>query len=179
MNSINFFADQAQTTLDKFINWSLSYGRVIVMVTELIALLAFLYRFGLDRQLSDLHDSIKQQQTIVAASKPAEDNFRNLQTRLALVKQYIMSSQTSMQYIFAAIDQSKGNVQFTTFNYATTGIHMSLSADSTGGLNAFVARLRDLQFVDTVAIESIQSKESTHLITATLGITFTAQGGGH
>ena len=46
--SINLVKKNEKSSVDKFINWTLSIGRLIVIITEIIAISAFLYRFSLD-----------------------------------------------------------------------------------------------------------------------------------
>ena len=43
----------------QLLTWVLSVGRYVVVFTELIVISAFLYRFGLDRNLTDLRASVK------------------------------------------------------------------------------------------------------------------------
>jgi Tfp pilus assembly protein PilN len=161
MNSINFFAEQGQSILDKIINWSLTWGRAIVMLTELIALLAFLYRFGLDQQLADLNDKITQHELIIKASKNSEDNFRGLQHRLSLIQTYTAVGQTTISSLQQILDTTHGNVQFTLLSLTDNSIHASAISQSTDHLNAFINDLRNLSVVSDITITSIQSKQST------------------
>src|SRR5258706_9366482 len=83
--AINLAKGRGQTFLDRFLNWALSIGRVVVIVTEAVALTAFLYRFNLDRQIIDLHSRINQEQIIVKLLNNNETTFRSLQDRLSLI----------------------------------------------------------------------------------------------
>ncbi|HCS79450.1 TPA: hypothetical protein DIV55_06990, partial [Patescibacteria group bacterium] len=49
----------------RILRWSLIYGRYIIVSTEIIVLLAFIYRFSLDRQITDLNEEIEQKSAIV------------------------------------------------------------------------------------------------------------------
>ena len=46
--------------LGRFLEWALSYGRYIIIGTQIIVLLAFFSRFKLDQELSDLHERIDE-----------------------------------------------------------------------------------------------------------------------
>jgi len=80
--TINLAKKKGTPSLDVFLSWAITGGRFIVILTETIALAAFLYRFSLDRQIVDLHDQISQKQKIVAAFATDEVLYRNLQDRL-------------------------------------------------------------------------------------------------
>ena len=66
--------------------WILSVGRYVVVFTELVVISAFLYRFGLDRMLTDLRGSLKNKQSIITASGDLENSFRLTQAKLTKIK---------------------------------------------------------------------------------------------
>ena len=72
--------------LGQLLTWVLSVGRYVVVFTELIVISAFLYRFGLDRTLTDLRSSIKNKQAIITGFGDLESSFRLIQTKLNTIK---------------------------------------------------------------------------------------------
>lgn len=74
------------TSLGRILAWALSAGRVIVIITELIVIIAFLSRFWFDRTLTDLNEEIKQKSTLINAQKSLETEFRNVQSRIVQAK---------------------------------------------------------------------------------------------
>lgn len=74
-----------KTSFGRFLKWALTAGRWIVIITELIVILAFLSRFKLDRDLTELYEDIKQKQTVIESASDFEDKFRFLQKRLATI----------------------------------------------------------------------------------------------
>jgi len=68
--------------LGKILKWALRGGRHIVIFTELIVILAFISRFKLDRDLTNLGEEVKQKQAIVQASWQFEKEFRLFNNRL-------------------------------------------------------------------------------------------------
>ena len=171
MNSVNFLTDQNQHSIDKFVTWALTYGRTIVMITELIALLAFLYRFTLDAQLSDLHDKITAQQHLVAASQNLETRDRNLQDRLALASSIDTQAATQVQYVFSTLDQAKGNVTFETLTEEGNAIKIQVNTANSASLNAFVQDLRNNTSATDISIDSLQTKGQSQTLEAAITIT--------
>lgn len=72
--------------IGQLFRWVLSVGRYVVVFTELIVISAFLYRFGLDRILTDLHSSIKNKQSVITSFGDLEPNFRLIQAKLTKIK---------------------------------------------------------------------------------------------
>lgn len=73
--------------LGQLFHWVLFAGRYVVVFTELLVISAFLYRFGLDRALTDLRASVKEKQATINAFGDVEAVFRRTQTQLATIKQ--------------------------------------------------------------------------------------------
>lgn len=72
--------------LGKFLVWTLTYARYIIIGTQIIVLLAFFSRFKLDQQLSDLHSEIDQKSNIILALSAIEDNFRSLNDKVSVIE---------------------------------------------------------------------------------------------
>ena len=74
--------DFEKSSFGRVLTWALSAGRVIVITTELIVVIAFLSRFWFDRTLTDLNEEIEQKSKLVQAQKSLETEFRNVQNRI-------------------------------------------------------------------------------------------------
>lgn len=78
--------DLEQRPGGKFLKWSLSWGKKIVVLTELIVVVAFLSRFKLDSDVATLSEEIDRRKTIILASQNFENDFRRLQEKVKKVK---------------------------------------------------------------------------------------------
>lgn len=86
-DSINLLPQKqfAYTTTGRILGWILSTFRIIVIFTELVVMVAFLSRFWLDAQNSDLDEEIQQKTAILKASQEFETRFRSVQKKLVFV----------------------------------------------------------------------------------------------
>lgn len=71
---------------EKFLNFCLTFGRYIIIGTELVVFSCFLARFRLDHRLENLSESIEQKQAVVQSLEGQEEKIRLLQTQLAEIK---------------------------------------------------------------------------------------------
>lgn len=74
------------STLGRVLKWAMGSFRIIVIVTEMVVMGAFLSRFWLDAQNSDLNDSITIKRAQITAQKDFEAKYRDTQKKLAIVK---------------------------------------------------------------------------------------------
>lgn len=70
----------------RFIKWLLSYGRFIVIAVELVVIAAFVARFKLDGDLSDLNQKINNQIPFINSLVSDELLIRRGQAKLAHIK---------------------------------------------------------------------------------------------
>lgn len=156
--SINLLRNEQISVLDKVINWALTVGRLLVILTELIALSAFLYRFSLDRQLIDLHSKIKQEQAIVAILKNNEDKYRNLQDRLSLASSFSISGSVIPKMFQDVIKFAPVDMTFNSFTLSKNGINIDANVQATSSLSSFVNSLTNYPVIKNVVINNIENK---------------------
>lgn len=158
--SINLVKNKQVPLLDKFMNWALTIGRLIVIITEVVAVVAFVYRFSLDEKLVGLHDEIKQQQNIVFALKNDENKYRNLQDRLALTKTFSEKSAISNQAMTNITNPMPDRVRINNLilNKDRENIHIDVT--SVSALADFVDSLKNNPSLKSISIDNIESKPS-------------------
>jgi hypothetical protein len=161
--SINLVADRQISVFDKFINWALTIGRLIIIITELIAIAAFLYRFSLDERLANLHSSIKQKQGIVSALKNDESKYRNLQDRISIAGIF---SDKGIKINKTIVDiENLIPSQINTNNLIFNKDQISLGVDiaSTSSLSDLINSLKNYPGIKSISIDNIENVPSAGL----------------
>lgn len=72
--------------LGRVLKWAMGTFRIIVIVTEMIVMIAFLSRFWLDAQNSDLNDAIATRTAQISNQSDFEKQFRIVQNKLSIFK---------------------------------------------------------------------------------------------
>lgn len=162
--SINLLKKEEQGFLDKFIHWALTIGRFVVILTEGIALAAFLYRFTLDRQLVDLHDGIKQKQAIINVLKNNEITYRSLQERIGIASKLSIEGNTTVQVVNDIISLAPADMSIETLNVTNDRVRIEAKATSVGSLSQFTEKLRSYKEIQTVSLDKIENKTSNAII---------------
>ena len=75
---------EEQPTGEKIFIWLVGVGRVLIIVTEMTAILVWLSRFRLDYQITTLQENIEENAALVQSSARFEETFRDYQHRLLL-----------------------------------------------------------------------------------------------
>lgn len=169
--SINLIKGQNKGFWDKFIKWALGFGRLIVIVTELIALGTFLYRFSLDRELIDLHDKISQKQAIVKLLKNDEDKYRNLQNRLKIASKLSATGLRINELFNDIVSFAPEGFVFTNIVLSEDYVKIEAKIQSVTSLATFVKTLKNHPKINSVSLDKIENKMSS--ATIAVGITAT------
>ena len=166
--SINLLSTTQKSFFEQFINWALTIGRIVVIVTELIALGAFLYRFSLDQQLIDLHSRIKQEQAIVSYLKDSEATYRNLQDRLAVASKFGNYGASRVKIFDDIIGFAPSGIIFNDFSLNDNQVRINAEVLSIDALSSFVNSVKKYYLADQVIIEKIQNRPSNGIIAVTI-----------
>src|SRR3990167_8384915 len=151
--SLNLLKDREEKFFDIFISWALTIGRLVVILTEIIALSAFIYRFTLDRQLIDLHSQIKQKGIIVSFLKNKEDTYRDLQGRLSITSAFSDSANRKVKILEDIIENR---------------ISVDANFQFISSLKSFVDSLKTYQNVESISINKIDNRLSSAVITVNI-----------
>ncbi len=168
--SVNLVKGRKPHFIDQFIGWALTVGRALVILTETIALSAFLYRFGLDRQIIDLHDKITQDQNIVRFLQNDETKFRNLQNRLQIAQVAMQQENQTIQIYQDILHFVPADMTMQTFTYSSTNIVIQANTKSIASIATFTNDLKHYTNISSVSLDKIDNNTQT----GTIDISITA-----
>jgi len=161
---INLLPNRDDTLLNQFLSWSLSVGRLLVIITETLALSVFLYRFSLDMKIVDLHDKIKTERIIVNNFKDGEVIYRNLQSTLATARQYESDDDHVVTVVKDVIGLGKNKITFINVTATQDAVDIQAQAQSAGLLSLFTQALKSYPEVTGITINRVESKTSSSVV---------------
>lgn len=167
--SINLLSKR-ESKSDTILKWALTTGRFIIIVTETIALAAFAYRFTLDRQIIDLHDKIKQNQSIISFYSADEERYRTLQTKLQTLSTLDSQSTEVTGRIDDIIEIARGKVVLESLTMGPNSVKISANTRTITLMNSFVDSLKKYPGTAGITITQIENKTDTGVINIALEV---------
>lgn len=137
------------------LNWAISYGRYIMIGTEIIVLLAFISRFSLDRKLTDLREEIAQKQIILEANQDFEKEFKHLQVSIERVKGLLAGQETPIATFYQIGSILPPDVRITSYKLNKENLDITVLAGTTEGFSLFLGRLQQISNVKNIDVTEI------------------------
>ena len=137
--------DFSQSPLGRIVSWATTYGRYIMVTTEIVVLLAFISRFSLDRKLTDLNEQITQKQAIIEANQSFEKDFRLLQEKLSQVKSLMVGQSLYTEVLEAFRKTMPEAVYVQAIEINKEGLTTTGVSATTQGFTNFLANLQTLK----------------------------------
>ena len=148
------------STIGRVLRWGMNTFRIIVIATEAIVMAAFLSRFWLDAQNSDLNDSIKLKANQISSQSQIENQFRDLQNKLKIAGQIGLAAHLSLisDDITSKVplDVTLNGLSVTAGNAQIKGV-----SNSELGIAQFLANLKsNTDYYDKVDLQQIGTSQA-------------------
>ena len=141
----------------KLLKWALHVGRYVVVFTELVVIGAFLYRFGLDQRLTDLHESIKQKTSVLASYGDLEQKFKRVQTQLEIIRKTENTGLATDDILTAISQITPLDVVYKSIEIKEDGVSLEGESLSEIGLATLLVKAQEKALFSEITLESVSS----------------------
>lgn len=156
--------DFENSPLGKLLNWALSAGRIIVILTELVVIGAFLSRFWLDRKLTDLLEENTSRKTQVEAFASFEEEFKTTQSRLAAYKKLDETKKDTVTLLETTSSLLPAEVSLTSISSLENQVTIKGISLSESGIAGFIKGLTSNGEFEKVTLNDISLGPSQELV---------------
>jgi len=146
------------STTGRVLKWATGTFRIIVIITEIVVMGAFLSRFWLDAQNSELINSIKVKGAQVDAQSDLENQFRNVQSKLNIFGQ-INQTHSSSQKITNITSKLPVGIILLGISVSDNSAQVKGITTSDIEISRFVTNLQTDKTIKKVEVEQINSSE--------------------
>lgn len=138
------------------LSWLLSFGKWAVIITQLIVMGAFLWRFSLDRELTDLKKSIAKNVAIIKSYEQTERDFVLTQKRLATAKTVIAQQKAITEELATLAATTPLDVWYEKLTLTPTSTTLSAYSRSLPGFSQFLSAIQKNPRYSSVSVARIQ-----------------------
>ena len=159
------------STLGKILKWALTSGRVLVVLTEFVVILAFGSRFYFDRRLNDLIEVIVQEQAVVDSYADIEKRVRAVLAKQAIVEKYSKEGLVIDNVIKQIRMVTPQDVSFDEIAIDGKGFSLTGSAGSEGGLANLLLGVNTIPNIGGVNVGGIEFDQRRGVINFRVSVT--------
>jgi len=150
----------------KLTTWVISVGRIVIIVTELIAFSVFVGRIKLDRELTDLTDTLENQLIVLENAREFEEDFRDLQERLKIIKDLRQKQAPASQTVslFSTLLPPEVELDGLTFQIDTNEAYLLAKTASVTGFAKAIHNLKNSPEIEDITLTSgrFSAKDGTY-----------------
>jgi len=163
------------STAGRILKWALTTLRMIVISIEIVVVGGFLMRFWLDADNADLDHSIEQKKVLIESFADFEKDFRLVQTKLALFKNYTLEQNNKLPLFQLVISKLPNDLQMTSIATIDGGIEIMGISDSENSISQFITNLQADEKFDSVTLTEIGTKRDTPFVEFSLKVSIKMQ----
>ncbi len=165
---INLLPPPEQTFFDRVVFFAFNYVRYILVITQLVVLGVFTYRFTVDQELLDLKETLKQKQEIVKVSAPLINEAMAIEGKTQNVKQLLSNQTTFTDMINYYLSRFPEKITATQITVDDTNINLDGVTQDVAILQNFYLRLKSEKKFKDIQIDNLNKTESGYTFTLTL-----------
>ena len=167
---VNFLPQQefAGSTAGRILTWAISTFRIIVIITEVVVVMAFLSRFWLDARLTDLDDEIKEKESVILSFSSFEKEFKSVQKKLKILKFLIGKESMISDMVKNIASILPSDISLKSLSIKEKEIEIKGTSGSEQSIAQLVANLGSLDSLTEVSLAEVSSKSEDQFLSFTI-----------
>ena len=157
--SINLVPRDAfeSSTIGVILDWSLVFGKWAVILTQLVVMGVFLYRFTLDRNQTDLHKAIQKDVSVINSYDQVERDYSLAQKQVGSAKQTLLAQNLVLTTLNEMGKITPEEVWYDRMTITPASVNMTAYAASLPGFGQFLTAVQTDKIFNGVQISKIET----------------------
>lgn len=166
--AINLLPQKEAPLAEQLMYFSLNYLRYIIIITQLVVIGVFFYRFQIDQRIIDLKESVDQKKEIIQVVAPLLVEADTISKRTVKSENIIKEQSQFNQMINYFLSQFPASVTLNELKLDNETLKIFGSAIDLRQLEAFYSLLKSDKKFSTVNLQDIKKTEAGYIFTLEL-----------
>lgn len=153
---INLLPKRKRNLADTLLTFILYYFRYIIVVTQIVVIGVFFFRFKVDQQVIDLKESFKQKQQILAVTLPIVEEARSIQLKADHIQTIIDEQNVSLGLLRTIVKSIPRDVTLTSVEVLDEEVTIRGFASQVQSVRTLHKKLSTYKLLHGVEIASIE-----------------------
>ena len=157
---INLIEKKEVSLLDKLTFFGLNYLRYIIVITQLVVIGVFFYRFQIDQRIIDLKEGVEQKKEIVQIVLPLLNEAVKIDKISLIIEEMLLKQKKFSEMIGYFTDSFPETITLTNMEVKDESIRIVGDAGNAQHLQAFYALLKKENKFKNVSLQNIKKTET-------------------
>lgn len=157
---INLLEKKESSLLDRLTFFGLHYLRYIIVVTQLVVIAVFFYRFQVDQKIIDLKEGVEQKKEIVKIVLPLLNEAARIDKKTIIIEDIIVKQKKFSEMINYFITSFPETITLTNMEVKDESIKITGDANNAQHLQAFYTLLKKENMFKVVSLKNIKKTET-------------------
>ncbi len=167
-NNINLLSAKEKPLTERLVYFSLNYLRYIIVITQLVVISVFFYRFQIDQQIIDLREAVQQKKEIIQVVSPLLSQAQIIDKQIKSAQKIVKEQEVFSQIIDYLTSLFPAALTLTKLEIEGETIKMTGLANDISQLQLFYNFLKKENKFTLVTLENIKKAESGYVFSLTL-----------
>lgn len=165
---INLLPEKERDFLDKSIYFVLHYLRYVLVITQIVVISVFFYRFKIDQEIIDLKDELQQKQEIVAVSDPLLKQAEIVDLKTKQIREVLVNQAEFLESFTYFLNTFPLHLTIKRLDIRNGIFKFDATTTDPEAIRSYLARLnKDGRFTD-ITLGSIKRSDTEFLVPFTL-----------
>jgi len=146
--------------LDKLTFFGLNYLRYIIVITQLVVIVVFFYRFQIDQRIIDLKEGVEQKKEIVKIALPLLNEAAKIDKKTSIINETLLKQKKFSEMTDYFIASFPETITLTNMEIKDESIKITGDAENAQHLQAFYALLKRENKFKMVSLQNIKKTET-------------------
>ena len=157
---INLLEKKDIGLLDKLTFFSLNYLRYIIVVTQLVVIGVFFYRFQIDQKIIDLKEGVEQKKEIVKVVLPLLNEITKIDKKTLIINETLLKQKKFSEMVDYFIASFPETISLTNMEVKNESIKITGDAINAQHLQAFYTLLKKENRFKMISLQNIKKTET-------------------
>mgnify|MGYP001285123820 CR=1 FL=1 len=157
---INLLVKKDAGLLDKLTFFGLNYLRYIIVITQLIVIGVFFYRFQIDQGIIDLKEGVEQKNEIIKVVLPLYNETIKIDKKTLIITDILLKQKKLSEMVDYFISSFPETIFLTNMEVKNESIKITGDAENAQHLQAFYALLKRENKFKIVSLQNIKKNET-------------------
>lgn len=157
---INLLEKKEPDLFDKLIFFGLNYLRYIIVITQLVVIGVFFYRFQIDQRIIDLKEGVEQKKEIIKIVLPLLNEATQIDKKTLIIDETLISQKKFNEMIDYFIASFPETITLTDMEIKNESIKITGDSTNAQHLQAFYTLLKKENRFKIVSLRNIKKTET-------------------